>query len=126
MTIEEYAWLPREQRIARLALTPDQLAEAVRGRSAAELARRPDATNWASVEVLCHLRDTEESFLDRYREVMAMDEPRFVRSNPNRWAEERQYLANDAAQALAAFSRRRGETIEFVHALAPGDWEGRA
>ena len=60
MTIEEFVRLPREQRIGRLALTPD-------------------ASNWAAVEVLCHLRDTEESFLGRFRQVMTMDEPRFVR-----------------------------------------------
>jgi hypothetical protein len=75
------------------------------------------------VEVLCHLRDNEESFLDRFRQIVALDEPRFPRSNPDRWAEERQYLRHDAAAALAAFGRRRGETLEFLKALAPDAWQ---
>ncbi len=125
MTIEEYARRPREERLARLARSPGELGTAVAGRSDAALARRPAATSWAALEVLCHLRDNEESFLERFRQILETDEPRFPRSNPDRWAEERQYLTNDAAGALAAFERRRGETLELLRGLAPGAW-GRA
>lgn len=123
MTVEEYARQPPQARLARLALTPNQLAAALAGRSDELLSRRPDAKSWAAKEVVCHLRDTEESFLARFHQVMAMDAPRFVRSNPNRWAEERQYLTNDAAEALRAFARRRDETLELVRTLARGDWQ---
>ncbi len=123
MTVEAYAKLPRERRLARLTLTADQLAAAVAGQGEAALARRPDADNWAATEVLCHLRDNEESFLERLRLIVLMDEPRFLRSNPKRWAEERQYLAADAGDALRAFRRRREETLEFLRALTPADWE---
>jgi hypothetical protein len=122
MTLDQYARLPRERRLERLALTPDQLAAGVVGRDAARLARRPDAGAWAPVEIVCHLRDNEEAFLDRFRQILAMDEERLARSNPERWAEERQYLTHDAGAALAAFGRRRGETLELLRALAPGDW----
>jgi hypothetical protein len=123
MTIEEYARRPRAERLARLERTADELAAALAGRDGATLARRPAAGSWAATEVVCHLRDTEESFLERYRQVLAMDEPRFPRSNPDRWAEERQYLAQDAGAALSAFRRRRGETLDLARPLAPGDWE---
>ena len=123
MTVEEYARLPRGERLARLARTPGELAAAIAGRSDDALSRRPDATDWAATEVLCHLRDNEESFLDRLRMMVAMDEPRFPRSNPDRWAEERQYLRNDATEALHAFGRRRGETIALLASLGPGEWD---
>jgi hypothetical protein len=42
---------------------------------------------------------------------------------PDRWADERQYLTNDGALALAAFVRRRGETLEFLRGLQPDAWE---
>ena len=121
-TIEEYARRPREERIARIERTPGELADAVKGASGAVLARRPGPTSWAVTEVICHLRDNEEWFLDRMKMMMAMDLPRFVATNPDRWAEERQYLTNDAAVALAAFDRRRGETLAFLGALSPDDW----
>ena len=92
------------------------------GQIDAVLSRRPDGKNWAATEVICHLRDNEESFQLRLQQIMLMDEPRFVTTNPDRWAEERQYLRNDAAAALAAFTRRRAETLAFLRGLEPDDW----
>ena len=120
--VEDYAKQPREQRLERIGRTPAELAEALRGGSAEALARRPDGKNWAAVEVVCHLRDNEESFLLRLEQIMLMDEPRFVTTNPNRWAEERQYLRNDAAAALGAFAGRRADTLAFFRGLRPADW----
>jgi hypothetical protein len=121
-SIDEYARRPREERLARIAGTPDELADAVRGADAAVVARRPAPTSWAATEVMCHLRDNEEWFLERMRLIVAMDQPRFVATNPDRWADERQYLTNDAALALAAFTRRRRETLEFLRPLEPDAW----
>jgi hypothetical protein len=59
------------------------------------------------------------------RLIVAMDLPRFVATNPDRWADERQYLTNDGILALAAFVRRRRETLEFLRQLEPAAW-GRA
>ena len=122
-SIEEWRQAPRAERLARLALTGEELARAIAGQDAPRLARRPDSVNWAPVEVICHLRDTEESFLQRFRLVLIMDEPRFPTTNPNRWAAERQYLRNDSAQALAAFTRRRAETLAFLRELSDEQWE---
>ena len=121
-SIEEYTRRPREERLARIARTPDELAAALRGSDAAVLVRRPAPKSWAPTEVLCHLRDNEEWFLERMRMIVAMDLPRFVATNPDRWADERQYLTNDGAAALAAFVRRRSETLEFLRALEPEAW----
>jgi hypothetical protein len=57
---EVYAALPLDQRLARLARTPDDLAAAIHGFSDVELARRPDPKNWSPTEIVCHLRDIEE------------------------------------------------------------------
>ena len=121
-SIEDYARRPREERLARIALTPDELADAVRNTDVAVHSRRPAPKSWAPTEVICHLRDNEEWFLERMRLIVAMDLPRFVATNPDRWADERQYLTNDAAVALAAFTRRRRETLEFLRPLAPDAW----
>jgi hypothetical protein len=122
-SIEEWRQAPRAERLARLALTGEELARAIGGQDGPRLARRPDPVNWAPVEVLCHLRDTEESFLQRFRLILLMDEPRFPTTNPNRWAEERQYLRNDSAQVLAAFTRRRTETLAFLRELSDEQWK---
>ena len=121
-SIDEYARRPREERLVRIARTPDELADAVRGADAVVVARRPAPKSWAATEVICHLRDNEEWFLERMWLIVAMDLPRFVATNPDRWADERQYLPNDATLALAAFTRRRRETLEFLRPLEPHAW----
>jgi len=123
-TMEEYAGQPREQRMQRLTRTADELAAAIKGQSDGVLSRRPDAKNWAAKEIVCHLRDTEEVFAARVEQVRVMDvDPRWGDSNADRMAEERQYLRNDAADALAAFRRRRAETLEIFGNLTPAQWE---
>jgi len=122
-TMEEYAKQPREQRMKRLERTADELAAVIRGQSETALARRPDPKNWAAKEVVCHVRDTEEGFMVRFDTIMASDNPRLTAPEPDRWAEERQYLHNDTGEALAAFRKRREETLAFLRKLGAGDWE---
>jgi hypothetical protein len=122
-TMEEYAKQTSEERLARAARTADDLAAAIRGKDDAVMSRRPDANNWAAKEVICHLRDTEESFMARLDVIMAMDDPKLGAVNPDRWADERQYLRNDAVRALAAFRKRREETLVFLRALTPEQWK---
>ena len=120
------AWFQRtpDERLARLASTPGQVASVVEGRSERALARRPAPGAWAPVEVLCHLRDTEEMFGERFVAILTMDEPVLPKVGPAaRWAEERQYLRHDAAVALAHFRRRRGESLEALVSMSPSDWQ---
>jgi hypothetical protein len=75
---EEYMRRPLEQRLARLARTPDELDEAFRTRRADVLARRPDASNWSATEIVCHLRDVEELFRIRFHTILALDDPKIL------------------------------------------------
>ena len=138
-TMEEVARQPLEQRLGRMTRTADDLATAIRGQSEAALVRRPDAKNWAAKEVVCHLRDTEELFQLRLEMIAAMDEPMLAAAGmgaralslkpdgqpaaPARWAEDRQYLRNDAAEALGTFRRRREETLAHLRDLTPEQWQ---
>jgi hypothetical protein len=121
-TMEQYAKQPREQRLRRLERTADELTSALRAQSEAALSRRPDARNWAATEIVCHLRDTEELFLMRFETIMAADEPKVAAIDPDRWAQDRQYLRNDAGEAAAAFRKRREESLAFLRKLDAGQW----
>jgi uncharacterized damage-inducible protein DinB len=120
--ILEWGRRSRADRLARLAATPAELAAALETAPAAALARRPGPEAWAPVEVVCHLRDLEESFHQRLALVLTSDEPRFPTTNPNRWATERQYLRHDAHDAARAFARRREETLALLRGLAADAW----
>jgi len=112
-----------EEQMARLERTADDFAAAIKGVPDAVLSRRPDEKNWSGKEVVCHMRDTEESFMARFETVLAMDEPKFLPVEPDRWAAERQYQRNDAAEALQAFRTRRDESLKFLRGLQPDRWE---
>jgi hypothetical protein len=124
-SVEQYAAQTRSRRLRRLALTAEQLQAAVEDSAADSraLARRPTAGAWAPVEVICHLRDSEEWFLTRCRFILEMPEPAFPRNNPDRWATERQYLRNDALAALVSFRRWRDESLAFFAAVSETDWD---
>jgi hypothetical protein len=121
-TMDEVAKQPKEERLARMQRSADDFAAALKGQSEAAVSKRPDAKNWAAKEVVCHLRDTEALFMERFQLIMAMNDPTLIGPDPDRWAEERQYLRNDVTQALAAFRTRREETLAFMRKLSPADW----
>jgi hypothetical protein len=123
LTIEDVAKQSREERLSRLTHTADQLALAIAGQPDTVLAKRPAMKAWAGKEVVCHLRDTEESFTGRFQTIAAMDDPRFLSVDPDRWADERQYLRNDTVEALHAFRRRREESLAYLRSLAPPQWQ---
>lgn len=123
MTIDEYAKQTTEQRMSRLGRTADELTAAIKGQSAAALTKRPDEKNWAAVEVICHLRDTEEAFGNRFQMFLAMDDSKLLPADPDRWAVDRQYLRCDAGEAIEAFRKRRGESLDVFNTLTAEEWK---
>jgi hypothetical protein len=142
-TLQEYMERPIEQRLERMDRTAADIAAAIADQTDVSLSRRPDSTNWSAKEVVCHLRDMEELFMLRFRTMLALHEPTFLVMgemppnragwgivagdalplDPDRWAEERQYLCNDTGRALTALRRRRGETLALLRRLTPDQWE---
>src|SRR2546421_698808 len=120
-TFEECPRRPREERLARIARTPEELASAVRSVDAAVLTHRPAPKSWAPTEVVCHLRDNEEWFLERMRLIMVMDLPRFVATNPDHWADERLYQQRARAAKVEPNESRtpRAEQRPVVQRDAP-------
>jgi DinB superfamily len=120
------AWFGRtpDERMARLARTPDEVETLIEGRDARALARRPASEAWAPVEIIGHLRDAEEMFGQRFETILANDEPVLPDVGPSdRWARDRQYARHDPGVALVHFRRRRGESLETLIALPPADWQ---
>jgi uncharacterized damage-inducible protein DinB len=112
-----------DEQLARMERTVNDYAAVVKNVSDAQLTKRPDPKNWSAKEVVCHVRDTEESFMMRFLSIMAMNDPKFLPVEPDRWAVERQYQRNDVQEALAALKTRREETLRFFRGLKLEQWE---
>jgi len=122
LTKEEVAKMPRAERLERLGRTGHELDMAVADRPEGVLCRRPDEKNWAPKEIVCHLRDTEEFFMLRFQTLAAAAEPPLVPADPERWAEDRQYIRCDAGEAGRAFRRRREESLAHLRGLSDAGW----
>jgi hypothetical protein len=122
-TMEEYAKQTKDDRLKRLERTADELSATIKGHSAATLGKRPDEKNWAGVEVICHLRDAEESFGGRFQMFLAMDDAKLLPVDTDRLAVDRQYLRCDASESIEAFRKRRGENLETFRGLTPDQWK---
>jgi len=123
-SVEAWFGASADERLARLARTPDQVASALDGRREPALRRRPAPDAWAPTEIVCHLRDAEELFGERVATILANDEPALPDAGPaERWAHERQYARHDPARALEHFRRRRGESVETLIALPAAEWQ---
>jgi hypothetical protein len=123
-TMDEYLTRPVDVRLARLRSTPEELASLLAGRDRPALTRRPDPGSWSAAEIVCHLRDAEEAFGSRFDQILAMDvDPKLPGANPDRMAEERQYLRNDVTEAIAAFRGRRQDTLATLAKLTPAQWD---
>jgi hypothetical protein len=58
----------------------------------------------------------------RFETIMAAEEPAVTVIDPDRWAQDRQYLRNDAVEAAAAFRKRREESLAFLRKLDVDQW----
>ena len=106
-----------EEQFSRMRRTADDLSAALRGQPESAVARRPAENAWAVKEIVCHLRDTEEVFQNRFRTILDEDEPKFTPLNTDGLAVERQYLKDDVTKALEAFRTRRQANLKLLASL---------
>jgi len=121
--MEEDAKQPLDQRLQRLERTADELAGAIRGQSGGVLTQRPGAKDWAGVEIICHLRDAEETFDGRFQMFLSMENVTLLPVDVDRVATDRQYLRCDAGEAIEAFRTRRSENLDTFRKLTPDQWK---
>jgi hypothetical protein len=114
--------LDRRQEILKtLVATPVVLRALVNGVEEAQLRRRPAPGEWAIIEVVGHLADTEERALARVRRMLAEENPELAPFDQQALAEERRYLDLDLDQELARLEQLRRDHL----AVLEGRWTGQ-
>lgn len=107
-----------------LRATPEILQALLRGLTAerARTARGGDE-GWSVLEVLCHLRDTEEWAIARMRVLRDEANPIVHGFNQEAWAQERNYAGDTVEAALDGFVRLRTQHVAELAALRPNQWD---
>jgi hypothetical protein len=85
--------------------------------------RRPAEGQWAIVEVVAHLGDTEERTLDRTRRMLSEEDPFLEPYDPDTLAIERAYLGMHLAAELDRFESLRADQTSLLAGLGDGGWE---
>jgi DinB superfamily len=112
----------REEIQKALRAGPLILDRLVRGLADEEIRARPQEGEWAIVEVVAHLADTEERALARARRMLAEDEPFLEPYDPDTLAIERNYIGMDIGSELRRFSALRQEQVDLLAGLGDEAW----
>lgn len=107
----------------RLAAAPGALAEAVKGQEAATGARRGADGKWSIVENVCHMRDIELVFVERFTKMAFSERPAFWMLDNERTAIAKKYREADMSAALKSFKELRLETLTLLKALPASAWQ---
>jgi hypothetical protein len=109
--------------LSKLQETPKVVATLLRGASDEALRRKPAPEKWSMLEILCHLRDVEFLFVERYGKIANHNRPQLRMINQDELATTLRYNEDDPAAVLREFQALRGETVTLLSALAQQSWE---
>jgi hypothetical protein len=113
----------REELIKTLRATPLVLHRLLRDLPDEVVRARPAEGEWAIVEVVAHLGDTDERTIERTRRMLAEDQPTLAPYDQAALAVERDYLSMDLGDALARFAELRREHLELLAGLDDAGWQ---
>ena len=113
----------RMEIIKTLRATPVVLRALVDGIEDARLRRRPAPGEWAIIEVVAHLADTEERALARVRRMAAEEDPELTPFDQEALAEQRRYLDLDLEGELARLEQLRDQHLALLEGLDGPGWE---
>ena len=113
----------RAEILKALHAGPLVLSRLVRGLADDDLRARPTPGEWAIIEVVAHLADTEERALARTRRMLAEDEPHLPAYDPDALAAERGYIGIELDPELERFAGLREEQATLLDSLDDAGWQ---
>lgn len=102
---------------------PATLRAAVSGMSAEELRARPIAGKMSSLEVLCHIADSDQFMCDRVKRTIATDRPLLMGVESADYPGPLAYHERDPELDLRLLEVQREQLAADLDRLAPEVWE---
>jgi GNAT superfamily N-acetyltransferase len=114
------------QLVADYEAGTELLRVAVASMTRDELLARPLAGKWSTLEVVCHICDSEQFFADRIKRTLALNRPLLVAADPQNYPETARYLDRDLEEELALVALTRCQMARILK-LAPAEaWQRTA
>lgn len=112
-----------EKLLAQYSAGPKLLRDAVAGMSRDDLKARPVPGRWSTLEVVCHLADSDSVYAERMKRVIAEDEPLLRSMDPEAWLPRLAYHDRDIEEELRLIELTRSQTGRILRSLSPGDFQ---
>ena len=98
------------------------LREAVKGMSRAQLVAKPIEGRWSTLEVVCHLVDSEVAWTHRMKRTIAEDKPLLIGYDETRLAELLGYQDRELDDELELVDRLRTQMTKILKSLPADAW----
>lgn len=109
--------------LQRLADVPARISEAfIKIPKAKRLSGLP-GDQWSAVEIMAHLRASDDIVAYRLYGVLAREDPMLLAFDERRWAEVAGYAQSDFESLLKTYTLRRAELVKMLRQVALEDWE---
>jgi GNAT superfamily N-acetyltransferase len=115
-----------QQLVADYEAAPGLLRAAVAGMTAEQLRLRPVAEKWSTLEVLCHVSDTEQLFADRIKRTLAMTRPLLVSADGWTYPVATRYHDRDPEEELALVALTRRQIARILRLVPDAAWQRAA
>lgn len=84
---------------------------------------RDSGTGFTALEVLCHLRDYEQIFIERSHITVEQERGTIPFRDPDEWAAEGRYNEQSPDAVLAEWKKRRAEFLAYLRERSEADWQ---
>ncbi len=101
---------------------PAQLRPMVSDLSPQQLEARPVQGKWSTLEVVCHLVDSEQAWCHRMKRVIAEDKPLLIGYDESRFTASLGYHQHDLKSELALLEGMRLQMALILRGLPESAW----
>ena len=101
---------------------PALLRRAVSDMTPQQLEARPAAGKWSTLEVVCHLADSEQAWCHRMKRVIAEERPLLIGYDETRFTAVLGYQHHDLEEELTLLETTRRQMVRILSALEERDW----
>jgi uncharacterized damage-inducible protein DinB len=106
-----------------LSVAPDLYDYLLTGLTSEEADHRPDPDRFTIREIMAHLADWEQVFLNRMTRICTEDIPLLEGYDEGEWAIEHNYAATEPFEQARLFRERRAKLVAFLRDRSAADWD---
>ncbi len=99
-----------------------RLRRAVADLSPDQLRARPVPSKWSTLEVVCHLVDSDQAWCHRMKRVIAEERPLLIGYDETRFTASLPYQESDLNETLALMEGMRRQMARTLRALPEAAW----